>query len=188
MDLFDALHNRRAIRAYSESGVAANQIRSVIEAAVDAPSGMNRQPWSFIVVMDRPRLRLWSDHAKAFLLRSLDDQPELKPMESHLADPAFNIFYDAPALIAICATVPDAMAQQDCCLAAENLMLAAHGHGLATCWIGLSHAWLNSADGKDALALPPTMPVVAPIIIGHPKDGAPPKPHRNPAHISWIGG
>ncbi|MBB6252084.1 nitroreductase family protein [Nitrospirillum iridis] len=187
MDLFDALHNRRAIRAYSESGVAASQIRSVIDAAIDAPSGMNRQPWSFVVVMDRSRLHLWSTHAKAFLLKALDGQPELKPMESHLADPAFNIFYDAPALIVVCATQADAMAQQDCCLAAENLMLAAYGHGLATCWIGLSHAWLNSAAGKEALGLPPTLQVVAPIIIGHAREGAPPKPQRNPASITWIG-
>jgi len=37
---------------------------------------------------------------------------------------------------------------EDCALAAENLMLAAHGVGLGSCWIGLAQGLLNTPDGN----------------------------------------
>lgn len=46
------------------------------------------------------------------------------------------------------------MALKYCCLAAENLILAAYGQGLGTCWIGISKAWLNTAGAKAKLGIP----------------------------------
>jgi nitroreductase len=159
----------------------------VIAAAIQAPSGVNRQPWSFVAVTDRRLLERCSREAKAHLLASLSANPHLSAFREHLASPAFNIFYNAPALIVICATEPDPMAQQDCCLAAATLMLAAHGRGLGTCWIGFAQPWLNQSAGKAALGIPADHLPVAPIIIGRPRGETPAPPRREPA-ITWIEG
>jgi nitroreductase len=79
------------------------------------------------------------------------------------------------------------MAQHDCCLAAATLMLAAHGQGLGTCWIGLAEPWLGTPAGRQALGMPAEQAAVAPIIIGHPR-GHPAAPPRRPPDIAWIRG
>ena len=45
-----------------------------------------------------------------------------------LNDPQFNIFYHAPVLLIVLARLDDAQAREDCCLAAQTLML------VARCW------------------------------------------------------
>ncbi len=185
MNIMDAIYQRRAIREYTDAPVDQELLRTVIAAAIQAPSAMNRQPWSFVVVTNRAVLDRCAQRAKAHALASLSANRHLAGYREHLASPTFNIFYNAPALIVICATEPDPMAQRDCCLAAENLMLAAHGHGLGTCWIGFAEFWLNEAEGKNELKILAKHPPVAPIIIGYPR-GVHPAPLRREPHITWI--
>jgi nitroreductase len=75
---------------------------------------------------------------------------------------------------------------EDCALAAENLMLAAHIAGLGTCWIGFAQSFLNAPEGKKVIELPPAWISVAPIIVGHPKGAAAPVPRREPT-VKWVG-
>ena len=103
-----------------------------------------------------------------------------------LGDSAFNVFYNAPALIVISSLSESAWAVKDCALAAENLMLAATAAGLGTCWIGFAQGWLLTPEGKTALELPDAYRPVAPIIIGHPHF-VPPPVARNEPRIRWIG-
>jgi len=187
MNIIDALYHRRAVRDYVDAPVDEESLRFVIAAAIHAPNAMNRQPWSFVAVTDRTLLNRCSNAAKAHCLASLSANPHLAGYREHLASPAFNVFYNAPALIVICATEPDPMAQQDCCLAAENLMLAACERSLGTCWIGFAESWLNQPKGKDELKIPANHIAVAPIIIGHPHGDHPAPPRRAP-HITWIEG
>ncbi|HTX50620.1 MAG TPA: nitroreductase family protein, partial [Caulobacteraceae bacterium] len=77
------------------------------------------------------------------------------------------------------------MSLKDCCLAAENLMLAAYDRGMGTCWIGFSETWLDSPQGRAELGIRPDCAPVAPIILGRPT-GLPPRPHRNPPTIRRI--
>lgn len=169
MDVLDAIHGRRAVRDYTDKAPSAGVIRDVIGEAVWAPSGVNLQPWCFFLVDDRATLAACSNEAKALVLQQADAHPELAPLRDRLASPEFNIFYNAPVLVVICATTPDEMALKDCCLAAQTLMLAAHAQGLGSCWIGLSEAWLNTPAGKAKLGIPPEYRPVAPIIVGYPK-------------------
>lgn len=187
MNLVDAIYHRRAIRNYLETPVEDEKIRFVIAAAIQAPTAMNRQPWSFVVVTDRTALARFGDRARAHMLATLTESSLLGDYRPMLSSPGFRIFYNAPTLIVICATAPDAMAKQDCCLAAQNLMLAAHGIGLGTCWIGLAQSWLQQPEGKDALKIPADHVAVAPLLIGYPATAyaAPP---RHPPHITWIEG
>jgi len=185
MKLIDAIYQRRSVRDYTERAVEQDLLRAVIAAAIQAPNAMNRQPWSFTVVTNRAALNRCSEQAKAYLLATLSSNPHLAGYRGHLESSSFNIFYNAPALIVISTSELDEMAQHDCCLAAENLMLAAHEHGLGTCWIGFAEPWLNQRDGKSALKIPAEHSCVAPIIIGYSR-GETPAPPRHPPHITWI--
>lgn len=185
MDLMDAIFHRRATRDFTQAPVDDDAIRFVIGAAVQAPNAMNRQPWSFAVVKNRAILDRCAERAKAHVLASLAPGSPLAHYRDHLASREFHIFYNAPALIVISATAPDAMATQDCCLAAQNLMLAAHGNGLGTCWIGFAESWLSQPEGRKEIGIPSHHRPVAPIIIGHPRI-APPAPPRRQPDILWI--
>ncbi len=185
MNVLDAIRGRRAVRAYSGEPVNKNLLSGLVDAAVTAPNAMNRQPWLFAAVTDRAQLKRISDAAKAHTLANLAATPGLEQYSAQLSDPEFDIFYGAPALMLICATAPDEMATIDCCLAAENFMLAAHADGLGTCWIGFAQAWLQSPDGVAELNLPEGARVVAPIVIGRPR-GKPDAPPRQRARIQWI--
>jgi nitroreductase len=185
MDLMDAIFHRRATRDFTQAPVDDEAIRFVIAAAIQAPNAMNRQPWSFAVVTDPEILDRCARRAKAHVLASLSPGSPLAHYRAHLAAREFHIFYNAPALIVISATAPDPMATQDCCLAAENLMLAAHASGLGTCWIGFAEPWLRQPEGRNELGLPSHHLPVAPIIIGHPRITPPAQPRRDP-DIRWI--
>ena len=185
MDIMEAIHRRRATRDFTAQPVARDQIRALIEAATWAPSAMNHQPWSFVVVSGRERLARWSERAKARMVATLASHPLEGVHAAHLSSPDFNIFYNAPTLIVICAREAEAWGVQDCCLAAENLMLADCAAGLGTCWIGFAEAWLHHPEGRAELGVGAGYVPVAPIILGHP--AAEPAPHpRQAPPISWI--
>jgi nitroreductase len=185
MQLIDALYGRRAVRDYAPRAVDRQVLRNCIAAAVEAPSAMNLQPWSFAVVVGRDKLAGLSQRAKAHVLKVLTPDSPLARYRAELADPGFDIFYNAPVAIVVCATSIETAAAEDCCLAAQNLMLAAYGYGLGTCWIGFSRPWLNTAEGKRALAIPEHYAPVAPIIVGYPAEVPSPVPRHEP-DIIWI--
>jgi len=180
MHVMDALYHRHAVRSYEPRKVDENTVRMLIDAAVQAPSAMNLQPWAFAVVLERKILDSISERAKTHLVRTIAPSSPLAQHLDNLRDPAFNIFYDAPAMIVICATSSAAGATEDCALAAQNLMLAAHAHGLGTCWVGFARPWLNEPDGKAALKIPGSYIPVAPIIVGYPIGPVEEHPRRKP--------
>lgn len=181
MELMEALRTRRAVRAYTDEQIDNDLIHELIDAAILAPSAMNLQPWSFVVVSGSARLRALSDEAKHFAASNL---PKGSPLAGHLADKEFEIFHGAPALIIICATNDERQSDEDCCLAGQNLMLAAHARGLGTCWIGLSRPWLNETTVKKELGIPLALKPVAPIIVGRAR-ALPTPTSRNEPRIIW---
>lgn len=185
MDVKEAIYTRRAVRDYKAEPVSDEAIGVLIDAAIQAPSGMNRQPWAFVVVRDRALLDEYSRRAKEFHQKDESASDAIAQLHGELSSPDFNIFRNAPALIVICATESDTMAIQDCCLAAENLMLAAHALGLGACWIGPAEAWLHLPDVKHDLGIPSHHIPVAPIIVGVPRV-LPPAPGRHAPHITWV--
>jgi nitroreductase len=186
MELLKAINERRSVREYTDEPVSDAVLRELIDAAIQAPSAINQQPWCFVVVKDRALLSHISDRAKAYLLKVSLGAPA-HPFRDMLNDPKFDIFYHAPALVVIVAAQPTDWAVEDCALAAENLMLAAHGEGLGTCWIGFAQHWLGTAEGKAALGLPLTYIPIAPIVVGHPRRKPAPVPRRTP-NIRWLDG
>jgi nitroreductase len=186
MDLIKAIAGRQAVREYTAEAIGAATIRQLIDAAIQAPSAVNRQPWTFTVVRDQTLLDRISRDAKAHMLATLFPDPDAEHFRPLLEDPAFHIFYHAPVLILISAIVDDPWYIEDCSLAAENLMLAAPASGLGTCWIGFAERFLNTPDGKAAFGLPAAWAPVAPIIVGHAKVPPPLVARKEPV-VRWVG-
>jgi nitroreductase len=185
MDLKEAIYSRRSVREFTAETVSENIIHELIEAAVQAPSAVNAQPCTFCVVRDRAVLADISQAAKAHMVKTTPVGLMSHHFKEILNDPNFSIFYNAPVLILISTIGDIPWAVEDCALAAENLMLAARGAGVGTCWIGFAQSWLGTPEGKALLKLPANYKPVAPIIVGHPKAAQSPIPRKEP-EIRWV--
>lgn len=184
MELIEAIYGRRAARAFTAEPVDRSVLEFLVEAAIQAPSAVNEQPWDFTVIRSNPLLDRISSAAKAHVLKANQDTAPPPHLREHLENPDFHIFYHAPALIVISANSGD-WAVEDASLAAENLMLAAYARGLGSCWIGFAQRWLETEEGRQAIGLPRDFVPVAPIIVGHPSAPIPPVP-RNRARLRWL--
>ena len=180
-----AISGRRAVRDYTAQPIDDKVVHALIDAAIQAPSAVNFQPWTFTVVRNQSILDRISREAKSHMLATLAGNAHSEHLRPHLVDPNFHIFYHAPALILISANAQGPWIVEDCALAAENLMLSAYAAGLGSCWIGFAQSFLNTLEGKAILTLPAGWVPVAPIIVGHPK--ATPNPVvRNVPQTHWI--
>lgn len=189
-----AIYERRAVRTYAPAAVSEDAIRALLDAAVHAPTGMHEEPWRFVVVQDRAVLKRISGQAKSLAVADAARHGNLlKPpgasgdgIRSMLADPAFNIFYDANTLVVICARLTNDFVVADCWLGAENLMLAATADGLGTCVIGFAVAALNTPETKALLGVPANMTAVAPIIVGVPRGDVSRVPRKAAVVLRWL--
>jgi nitroreductase len=165
-----AIYGRRAVRAYTAQPVARETIEQLIDAAIQAPSSMDLEPWAFVVIEGVARLKGFSDRAKAAFVPGPMTGAAAEHFRNMLVDPAFNIFHDASALIVVCATSEAGQAVEDCSLAAQNLMLAAHAAGLGTCPIGFSRPWLRLAETKRELGIDLQFVPAFPLVVGYPAE------------------
>lgn len=186
MTLLDAVYNRRAARSYTSQEVEAKIVNKLIDAATQAPSAMNSQPWAFLVVRNSSILRELSDSAKSFLSKNIRWKAGTEHYAKLMVDTQFDIFYGAKTLIVICAERNGFGPSEDCYLAGENLMLAATALGLATCPIGFARDILGSKEYRKKFSIPERYLPVLPIIVGYPSS-IPPKPeHRSPVILKWV--
>ena len=185
MELMEAMYNRRSVRAYTEQPVDRTTVEALIKAATRAPSSMNEQPWAFVVIQNVKQLARWSERIKAYVLKRLKPESPLEKYRDLISNPDYHIFHRAGTLIIICAR-PDAHnGEEDCCLAAQNLMLAAHAVGLGTCPIGFARPWLNQARIKRSLSIPDRYVPVFPVVVGYPSGETPPVERRAPEILLW---
>jgi nitroreductase len=186
MNLDEAISGRRTVRSYARAAVDQPLIARLIDAAIQAPSAMNQQPWSFTVVRDQSMLDRISARAKVHVLEELTAGAKNDLLRARLAAPDFHIFHHAPVLILISATEQGSWVVEDCAMAAENLMLAAFAAGLGSCWVGFAQGYLQTTEGKAILGLPDTWVPAAPIVVGHPDVLPPPVPRKQPK-VLWVG-
>jgi nitroreductase len=185
MDVREAICNRRSVRDYTDQPVDKSTLTGLFRSAAFAPSAVNHQPWAFAVVQDKPLLKEYSDRAKILFTKTADPSSMPSEIRTMIADPAFNIFYNAGTLIIIFAKPIGRHPDWDCCLAGQNLMLAAHAMGLGTCPIGFAWPLLEQPDVKRELKVPPELIPVLPITVGYPTKAPPAVPRNDPEILCW---
>lgn len=118
----EIIKKRRSIRNYDAKGVVTDeQLKTLVEAAMFAPSACNMRPWEFIVVRNRETLnKITEFHNWAKMLKT------------------------AAAAIIVCAhpevqkgKAGEGMWQHDCGAATQNILLQAAALDLGTCWCGV---------------------------------------------------
>jgi len=185
MELMEAIYGRRSVRDYTDQSVDKATVTKLLDAAIQAPSAINQQPWAFAVIQDKALLKSYSDRAKVLIAETVAKGAAPAELKAMLSEPSFNIFYNSGTLIVIFAKPIGQHPDWDCCLAAQNLMLAAHAMGLGACPIGLAWPLLEQADVKQDLGVPVGYVPVMPIIAGYPNKPAPPVTRTQLEMLCW---
>jgi len=163
MDVFEAIHGRRSVRAFRKDPVDEEDLRRILEAATSAPSAGNRQPWEFVVVRSE---KIKGELAEAALGQSfIEEAPVVIVVCANLARSASVYGRRGEELYAI----------QDTAAAIQNILLSAFALGYGTCWVGA----FDESEVSRILKLPEGVRPVAIIPIGRPAE-KPSKPARIP--------
>ncbi|QMT59497.1 nitroreductase family protein [Legionella sp. PC997] len=187
MSEIDAIYRRRAVRNYKPQKLDPALIHSLLDAAVQAPTAMHEEPWSFVIIQDQDILNRLSDSVKSLLYTEAHNysKMQMKYLQDLVNNPDFHAFYNANTLIVIYSKYHGPFVAADCWLAAENLMLTACAQGLGTCVIGLAVSTLNTPEWKTKLNLPADITAIAPIIVGIPAAETPEVARKSPEILVW---
>ena len=193
MELFEAIHGRKSIRAFKSDPVPKEIIETLLQLAIKAPSAINLQPWEFTVVRGTEKERLCRRLLKAYGEKRVSCSPqatrplppevdrrrkqlfhEMKPyveqlgvsFEDFINEGSFD-FYGAPTAIIISMDRAFPKTRSLCVGAALGyLVLAAHAHGLGTCPVGIITAFEDEI--KDQLNIPEEKEVILGVALGYP--------------------
>ena len=115
---------RRSIRKYLDQPVEREKLDIILECGINAPSGMNKQPWEVRVVDN-------ADYINGATEIFKKESPKMAE------DPGFkNMFRNAPVVIFIAYDKAYESNQFDCGLLCENMVIAAQSMGLGTVCLG----------------------------------------------------
>ena len=168
-DVFDCIRDRRSVRSFKPDPVPEPTLTRILEAGCLAPSAGNVQPWYFYVVRNQDgRKRL----AKAcYGQQHVAEAPVAIVV---LADTALaNERYGERGAQLYCL--------QDTAAAVQNMLLAAEGLGLNTCWVGA----FDEPRVQEVLEAPPRLRAVAIICLGYGKESnVMPRPRRRVTEVT----
>ena len=163
--ILDHIMARRSIRKFTEEPLSAQDVDSLLKAAMAAPSASNRRPWEFVLVDDPDLL--------AGLRRRL-------PLGR----------YPAPLAIVVCGNKrrawpgpPNDFWIQDGAAAIENMLLAATGMGLGGVWIGVTPLKILARGVAKLLDLPGHVVPLGVVYIGHPAETKEPRTQYDPRRV-----
>ncbi len=152
-EVLDAIRARRSTRSYSDRQIEDEQLKTLLEAAIWAPSGGNNQSWLFTAIQNRESLlRLNGLVREGFQHWTPDDDyPGKLGAKAASAKENYNFYYHAPTVIVASNKPNYENAMADCSLALENIFLAAQSLGLGSCYLNQLHWLRNDPDVRDFL-------------------------------------
>jgi len=173
----EGIGSLRSVRKFKPDPVAEDKIRVILESASKAASGSNTQPWEFVVVRDakvkarlkEPMLRTW--------LERLAGSSGMSPRMRDVYDEATEMLRNTetiPVIVYCCVDLNRVGKSEEVRYASiypavQNLMLAAHGLGLATCLtVHGSTATRGEPEVKKILGIPDHVKVACLVYLGFP--------------------
>lgn len=149
MDILDIIRQRRSIREYKKEMPADADIEKVLEAARWAPSGLNNQPWRFLVIKDKAQKDGLANFTKYG-----------------------DIIKGAPVVIVVCMDIADSYNRDKDLMAIgaciQNMCLEAYSMGLGTCWLG--EILNRKQEVSKYLNLDSDLEVIAVLTLGYPDE------------------
>lgn len=162
----DNIFARKSVRSYTDEPVSPEQVETILKAAMAAPSGMNMQPWRFVVVTDQK-------------------------VKDKLAVGFNKMIAKAPVVIIVCGKTtnklgaPNKNWTADCAASTENLLLAVEALGLGAVWTACYPYEDRMNPTVEALGLPDNISPYCIVPIGHPAGNDKPKDKWNPENIHY---
>jgi len=190
MDFFDVVTTQRAMRRLKTDAIPDDVLKKIIDAAICAPSGGNRQNWSFVVVRDQARrARLgelyreaWGELMKVPYYAGATKEPADSPAGKMLASARHlgEHLGEAPVIILACVTLDPGVRVSlttgaSIYPAVQNIMLAARALGIGSCLTTIHR--FRDAQVKELLGIPADVETAALIPLGYPlgRFGRPPR-------------
>lgn len=133
MKAMDCLANRRSIRKYKDQQITQEELNSVLQAGVCAPTGKNLQSPIIVVVQNK------------------DDIAYMSKLNAQIGGFKIDPFYGAPTVLVVLADANNNNAIPDGSLVMGNLMNAAYANGLGSCWINRARELFDMPEGKALL-------------------------------------
>lgn len=166
----ELMMSRRSIRAYKDSVISRETLNDILRCGVNAPNGRNLQSYE-IRVIDSPAL------IDSITKAVVKDNPKIAERDGFK-----NIFVNAPCVVCIAYDTKYDMAQIDCGLLGENIILAAWAKGIGSCCLGSSARWIiDSPSAKpylDRMAFSPGYKLLYCIALGYPDEQPEARPRR----------
>jgi nitroreductase len=159
--LIETIFSRRSIRKYTGEPVSEANIKTLLEAAMAAPSASNNKPWHFVVVTERETLGALADaHTYGKMLA------QATLCIAVCGDPAISDYWE-----------------QDCSAATENLLLAVAALGLGAVWLGVHPRDDRKGFTRRILGIPENIIPLNLISIGHPAEDKEPRTQYDEARV-----
>jgi len=171
-DTFDVIFARKSVRHFTGKAVDKADLDKMVRAGMAAPTAVNMQPWSFVVITDRQKLDKLSD--------------ALTVAKAHA-----QMLNKAGAAIIVCTEPAKAFggsadfAVIDASLASENILLAAEALDLGALWTAAYPDRERMKAVRDILGIPENVIPLNVIPIGHPTGEDKPKDKYHKEKLHW---
>ena len=178
-DTLKNITERFSCRDFSSEMPDDGQIHAIAQAALRAPSGMNRQPWQVIVIKSGDLISELEEEGMQ-MLAQIDEAAYQRIMSR-----GGKLFYNAPCMIlfAVKKAQPEGTELVDLGIAAQNAVLAATSLGLGSLHcglIGFAFAGEKAESFKQKLLFPDGYECGLAVLIGHSNvQGAPHEPDQS---------
>ena len=175
-EVIQTIMSRRSVRKYLDKPVEHEKLALVAKCGINAPSGMNQQPWAVRVVESEDFIKGTTEIFKK-------ENPEQVKRDANFK----NMYRNAPNIIVV--ATPKDRGQLDAGLLGENMMLAAKSLGLGTCCLGGPVRFLQGSEAcKPYLAklnLPDGYEICYILAVGYPDEAPEAKP-RDESKVEFV--
>ena len=178
----DCIMSRRSIRAYKPEQIKDEELQTILECAINAPSARNSQPWEVRVMQNKEAI---DNLNKEVIADMIEKRPEAK---ERFADENASVFFHAPTLLVVAYDTTQYWGQSDCGMLVQNVLLAAESMNIGSCAVGCCRDYINSpkaADFVKSLNLPENYVVYLTVTLGY-KDENPDAKPRDDKKVAYM--